>query len=58
MSNLFMKKEIIIDFVLCLTLGYLGAHKFYEKKYGLGILYFFTFGIFGFGWLIDIVKLF
>lgn len=51
------KKEKLIDFVLCLTLGYLGIHKFYEKKTGLGIIYLFTLGIFGIGWIIDIIKL-
>lgn len=50
-----MKNEkAIIDFVLCLFLGYLGIHKFYEGKIGLGVLYLFTFGLFGIGWLIDI----
>ncbi len=51
------KKEKTIDFVLCLFLGYLGIHKFYEKKTGLGILYLFTLGIFGIGWIIDIIRL-
>lgn len=51
------KKEKIIDFVLCLFLGYLGFHKFYEKKIGLGLLYLFTLGIFGFGWIFDTIKL-
>lgn len=51
------KKEKIIDFVLCLFLGYLGVHKFYEKKNGLGVLYLLTLGLFGIGWLVDIIKL-
>lgn len=42
-------------FLLCFFLGWLGAHKFYEGKAGLGILYIFTFGLFGIGWLIDII---
>lgn len=40
--------------LVTIFLGPLGIHKFMEKKYGLGILYFFTFGLFGIGWLIDI----
>ena len=44
-----------IDFILCLFLGYFGIHKFYEGKVGMGILYLFTFGLFGIGWLVDIV---
>ncbi|WP_235777760.1 TM2 domain-containing protein [Clostridium culturomicium] len=47
-----------LDFFLCLILGMFGAHKFYEKKAGMGVLYLFTFGIFGFGWMFDVIKLF
>ena len=42
-------------FLLCLFFGYLGVHKFYEGKAGMGILYLLTFGLFGFGWLIDCI---
>lgn len=45
------------ELVLCILLGYFGAHKFYEKKIGMGVLYFFTLGLFGIGWIVDIVKL-
>lgn len=51
-------KDIITEFILCLFLGYFGAHKFYERKIGLGILYLFTFGLCGIGWLIDLIVLF
>lgn len=34
-------------------LGYVGGHKFYEGRIGLGILYFFTLGLFGIGYFID-----
>jgi restriction system protein len=44
-------------FLLCLFLGYLGAHKFYEGKAGMGILYLFTGGLFGIGWFIDCIVL-
>ena len=40
--------------VLCVLAGYLGAHRFYAGRYGLGILYLITLGIFGLGWLVDI----
>lgn len=46
-----------VAFFLCLFLGFLGAHKFYEGKIGMGVLYLFTFGLFGIGWLVDIVLL-
>ncbi len=46
-----------VAFFLCFFLGYLGAHKFYEGKLGMGILYLFTGGLFGIGWLIDCIVL-
>lgn len=46
-----------VAFCLCLFLGYFGAHKFYEGKVGSGILYLFTAGLFGIGWLIDTIVL-
>lgn len=44
-----------VSFFLCLFLGFLGAHKFYEGKAGRGILYLLTVGLFGIGWLIDLI---
>lgn len=46
-----------VAFFLCLFLGYFGAHKFYEGKAGAGLLYLFTFGLFGIGWFIDCIVL-
>ena len=46
-----------VAFFLCLFLGFFGAHKFYENKVGLAILYIFTGGIFCIGWLIDLITL-
>lgn len=46
------------EFIITLLFGWLGVHKFIQKKYGLGILYFFTLGLFGIGWLIDTVMAF
>lgn len=46
-----------VAFFLCLFLGYLGAHKFYEGRVGLGILYLVTLGLFGIGWIIDTISL-
>ena len=44
------------DFVVCLLLGWLGVHKFLEKDIGMGVLYLFTFSLFGIGWVIDIIR--
>ena len=46
-----------VAFLLCLFAGYAGLHKFYEGKIGMGILYLFTGGLFGIGWLIDCIAL-
>ena len=46
-----------VALLLCFFLGYFGAHKFYEGKIGGGILYLFTFGLFGIGWLVDCIVL-
>lgn len=45
-------------FLICLFFGYFGVHKFMEKKIGMGILYFFTVGLFGFGWFYDVIRCF
>lgn len=42
-------------FLLCIFLGVVGAHKFYEGKTGMGILYLFTGGLCGVGVLIDLI---
>ena len=46
-----------VSVLLCLFLGAIGAHKFYEGKIGMGILYLFTVGLFGIGMLVDLIIL-
>lgn len=46
-----------VALILCIFLGMFGAHKFYENKIGMGILYLFTAGLFGIGWIIDIIAI-
>lgn len=45
-------------FLITLFLGYLGVHRFMRGQTGLGLLYLFTFGLFGIGWLVDSVLAF
>ncbi|MEW9079818.1 TM2 domain-containing protein [Terrisporobacter glycolicus] len=49
--------EYKFDFILCLTLGWLGVHRFKNKKWGTGILYLLTRGVFYIGWGLDTIKL-
>lgn len=51
------QKNKWVALILCVALGYIGAHKFYEGKIGMGILYLLTFGLLGFGWVIDTIIL-
>ena len=42
-----------VSLLLCIFLGFFGAHKFYEGKIGMGILYLFTGGLFMIGTIVD-----
>lgn len=46
-----------ISITLCLLLGWLGAHKFYEGKYIIGLFYVVTFGFWGVGIVLDLIQL-
>lgn len=51
------EKSVDIAFVLCLLLGIIGVHRFYVGKIGTGILYVFTGGLFGIGFIVDLVMI-
>lgn len=46
-----------VALILCLFLGYFGAHKFYEGKIGMGILYLLTGGLLFIGVIIDFIAI-
>lgn len=46
-----------VSLTLCILFGYFGAHKFYEGRLGMGLLYLFTLGLCGIGWIVDIIIL-
>lgn len=39
---------------LCWLFGFMGAHRFYYGKQISGTIWFFTLGLLGIGWLIDL----
>lgn len=43
--------------LLAVFLGYLGIHNFYVGRIGRGILYIFTGGFFGIGYVYDIIMI-
>ncbi len=43
--------------LLCIFLGWCGAHYFYVGRYGRGFVYMFTVGLFVIGWIMDIFKI-
>ena len=56
-----MVKSALVNFLICLFVGYLGIHRFIEGKYISGVLYLCTVGLFGIGvgfdCLIRLIKL-
>ncbi len=50
-------KSRLISLVLCYFFGILGAHHFYVGRVGRGLVYLFTLGLFGIGWLIDLIMI-
>ena len=57
-AGMFKKpKDKWVALLLCFFLGWLGVHKFYEGKVGMGIFYIFTIGFLGIGILIDLIVL-
>lgn len=50
------KKNSLIMLLICIFFGELGVHRFLQKKIFSGLLYLFTGGLLGVGWIIDICK--
>ncbi|GAM25498.1 hypothetical protein SAMD00019534_086730 [Acytostelium subglobosum LB1] len=47
-------KDILVAYLLWFFLGVFGVHRFYLNRPCSGVLYLFTLGVFGIGWLVDI----
>jgi TM2 domain-containing membrane protein YozV len=50
-------KDWRTTFVLCTLFGFLGIHRFYIGRLRSGLIYLFTLGLFGIGWVVDFILL-
>lgn len=50
-------KSRTIALLLRIFLGYFGAHRFYTGHCLIGVVYLFTIGVFGIGWIVDIALI-
>ncbi len=50
-------KSRLAALLLVLFLGILGIHRFYVGKVGTGLLFLITGGLFGIGWVIDLILI-
>ena len=51
------ERNIVTAYLLCICFGYFGAHRFYLGHTTMGLVYIFTVGLFGLGWLMDLIIL-
>ena len=56
-QNYVNQKDKWVALLLCIFVGVFGVHNFYVGKHFKGLLYLFTHGIFGIGWIIDIISI-
>ena len=50
-------KGLANAYILGVALGLMGAHHFYLRRPGWGCLYLFTLGLFGVGYLVDLIRM-
>ncbi|TNJ29893.1 TM2 domain-containing protein [Giardia muris] len=48
------RKSLLATYLLWFFLGFFGIHRFYLHKWCTGIIWLFTWGLFGIGWIVDV----
>ncbi|HEY8364538.1 MAG TPA: TM2 domain-containing protein [Haloplasmataceae bacterium] len=51
------KKSWLAILILCIFFGYLGIHRFYAGKYITGLIWLITVGLFGVGYIVDLLLI-
>ena len=46
-----------VALILCILFGIMGIHYFYVGRIGKGLVFMCTGGMFGIGWILDIIKI-
>lgn len=55
--NAVSNKSRLAALLLAIFLGPIGVHRFYAGKVGTGLLWLFTGGLFGVGYIVDIIMI-
>ncbi|MFC2157972.1 TM2 domain-containing protein [Acidobacteriota bacterium] len=51
------QKSRLTSLLLCIYFGFFGGHRFYVGKTGTALIWLFTFGVFGIGYIVDLIMI-